>query len=100
MILLDQVVQILRRSQRRVRGQKLVRLHFTHRTVRRSITVQRDCLRSEPLTPDRFREECLGRSDIAPGAEPEVDRLSCAVNCTVKIDSFSADFHIRLVDSP
>ncbi len=100
MILLDQIVQILRRSQRRVRGQKLVRLHFAHRAVRRSLAVQRDCLRSEPLTPDRFREESLGRSDIAAGAEPEVDRLSCTVNCTVKIDPFATHFHVRLVDSP
>jgi hypothetical protein len=92
MILLNQIVQILRRSQCRVRGQKLVRLHFPHRAVRRSVTVQRDCLRSEPLTPDRFCEESLGRSDIAPDAEPEVDRLSRAVNCTVKIDPFATDF--------
>ena len=97
---LDQIVQILRRSQRRVRGQKLVRLHFAHRAVRCSVTVQRDCLRIARLTPDRFREESLGRSDIAPGADPEVDRLSCAVNCTLKIDPFATDFHIRLVDSP
>jgi hypothetical protein len=52
---------------------QLVRLHFAHRAVRRSLTVQRDCLRSESLTPDRFREESLSRNDIAPGAEPEVN---------------------------
>jgi hypothetical protein len=100
MILLDQIVQILRRSQCRGRRQILVRLHFAHRAVRRSITVQRDCLRSEPLTPGRFREESIGRSDIAPGTEPEVDRLSCSINDTVKVDPFAADLHIRLVDSP
>jgi hypothetical protein len=44
------------------------------------------------LTPDRFCEESLGRSDIAPGAEPEVDRLSCSINDTVKIDPFATDF--------
>ncbi len=91
-ILLDQIVQILRRSQRRLRGQKLVRLHFAHPVVRRCVTVQRDCLRCEPLSPDRFPAESRGRSDIAPCAEPEVDRLSCAVNCTVKIDPFATDF--------
>lgn len=53
MILLDQVVQVLRLSQRRFLGQQLVRLHFAHRAVRRRIAVQRDCLRSEPLTLDR-----------------------------------------------
>jgi hypothetical protein len=92
MILLDQIVQILRRSQCRGRRQILVRLHFAHRAVRRSITVQRDCLRSEPLTPGRFREESIGRSDIAPGTEPEVDRLSCSINDTVKVDPFAAIF--------
>ena len=94
MILLDQIVQILRQSQRRARREKLVRLHFAHRAVRRSVTVQRDRLRSEPFSPDRFREESLGRGDIAFAAEPEVDRLSCAGNCTVKIDPFATDFHI------
>jgi len=77
-----------------VRKQKLVlRLHFAYRAVRRRLTIQRDGLRSEPLTPDRLREESLSRSDIAPSAEPEVDRLPCAVNCMVKIDPFATDFH-------
>ncbi len=64
------------------------------------IAVQRDGFRSEPLTLDRFREEGLGCSDIALGAEPEVDRFTRSINCTVKIEPFATDFHIRLVDSP
>jgi transposase-like protein len=69
---------------------------FISRTARRRrVAVQRNGIRSEPLTPHRFREESLGRNDIEPDAEPEVDRLSRAANCTVTIDPFATDFHIR-----
>jgi len=100
MVLLDQVVQILRRSQSRLLRQRLVSLHFAHCAVGRRVTVQCDGFRSEPLTPDRPRKEGLRRSNIGPGAEPEVDRLSRSINGTVKIDPLATDLHIRLVDSP
>lgn len=81
------------------RRQRLARLHFVHRAVRRLVNVHRDDLRSEPLAPDCPRRERRARSYTAPAAEPEVDRLSCAVNCTVKTDLLATDFPIRLVDS-
>jgi hypothetical protein len=99
-ILLDQVIQVLRRSQRRVLGQQLVSLHFAHCAMRGRIAVQRDGFRSEPLTLDRFREESPGSSDIAPDAEPDVDCLSRSINGTVKLDPFTTDFHLSLIDAP
>ena len=68
--------------------------------MRSRVVVQSDGLGSTPLTLDRLCEESLGRGDIALGAKPEIDSLSCPVNCTVKIDPFATDLHIRLVDSP
>jgi hypothetical protein len=100
MVLLDQVAQVLRRSERRVAGQQLVDHHFSHRAVRRCVAVQRNGLRSHPLAFDRLREEGLGGSDIAPGGEPEIDRFPRSINGTVKIGPFAADLYIRLVDSP
>jgi hypothetical protein len=60
--------------------------------MRGRIAIQRNGFWSKPLTLDRLREESLGCSDIAPGAEPEVDCLSRPINCTVKIDPFATDF--------
>jgi hypothetical protein len=65
MILLDQVVQILRRSQSRLLRQRLVSLHFAHCAMRRRVTVQCDGFRSEPLTLDRLREEGFRRGNLA-----------------------------------
>ena len=76
-------------------------LHFAHCAMRRRVVVLRTVIRHESLIPDRYLEEGLGRNDVARDAEPEVDRLSCTVNCTVKnIDTFATDLHIRLVGSP
>jgi hypothetical protein len=65
-----------------------------------SVAVQRDGFRSESLTPDHLGEKGPGRSDIAPGAEPEVTGRSRPVDHTVKIDPFATDLHICLVDPP
>jgi hypothetical protein len=91
MILLDQVVQVLRRSQRRVLKQQPVSLHFSHRSVRCCVTVQRDGLRSPSLTFDRLLQNGLGRGDIAFGARPEIDSFSCPVNCRLEIDPFESE---------
>ena len=45
MVLLDQIVQVLRGPDLRVFRQQAIGLHFTHRPVRSSITVERDRLR-------------------------------------------------------
>jgi hypothetical protein len=57
MILFDQVIQVLRRSQRCAFRPQFIDRHFAHCAMRRRVAVQRDCLGSEPLTPDRFREK-------------------------------------------
>ncbi|KKB62005.1 hypothetical protein WM40_19705 [Robbsia andropogonis] len=44
MALLNQIVQILRGLDLRVFGQRVIDLHFPHRAVRGSVTVERDSL--------------------------------------------------------
>ena len=50
MILFDQIVEVLRRSQRRVLGQQPVALHVAHRPVRRRVAVRRDLFWSDDFT--------------------------------------------------
>src|SRR5688500_8191000 len=45
-------------------------------------------------------QEPFGGRKIAPLAEPELDRVAMAVNCSVKIRPTPADFDICLVDVP
>ena len=71
MVLLDQVVQVFRRAQLGVSGQRAIGFQLTHRTVRCGVTVQRDGPRAALLAFDRFTKERLGSRDIAPGAQPE-----------------------------
>jgi hypothetical protein len=54
MVLLNQVVQVLRRSDLGVRGQQAVRLHLAHGTVRGRIAIERDGFRWLPLMLEAF----------------------------------------------
>jgi hypothetical protein len=49
---------------------------------------------------ERFAQEVLGRGQIAPLTEPELDRVAIPVDGAVKIHSSAAHFDIRLVDMP
>src|SRR6266851_4269383 len=100
MVLLNQVVQVLRRAQVRVRGQRAIGFQLAHRTVRCSVAVQRDCLRGALLASDRFAKERLGGRDIALGAQPEVDRPARPIDGTVEVDPLASDLDVCLVDSP
>jgi hypothetical protein len=64
MVLLDQVVQVFRRAQLRIRGQPAIGLQFTHRTVRCHVAVQRDCPRAALLAFDRFTKVRLGSRHV------------------------------------
>src|SRR5258708_6491324 len=100
MVLLNQVVQVLRRAQLRVRGQKAIGFQLAHRAVRCSVAVQRDYLRGALLAFERFAKEPLGSRDIALGAQPEADRPARPVNGTVEIAPLASDLDVCLVDSP
>src|SRR6267142_1976694 len=64
MVLLNQVVQVLRRAQLRVRGQRAIGFQLAHRTVRCSVAVQRDCLRGALLASERFAKEPLAAATL------------------------------------
>ena len=82
-VLLNQVIEVFRRTQFGVPRQRTVGFQLTHRTVRCSVPVQRDRLRWTPLTLDRLAEESLGGSDVAPGAQPEIDCPARPVHGTI-----------------
>jgi hypothetical protein len=73
MVLLDQIVQVLRRPQLRLGGQQAIGFQLTHRAVRRGIAVQSDRPGSIVLAFDRLAKKRLGGRDIALGAQ----RLWC-----------------------
>ena len=100
MVLLYQVIQVFRRAQLRVRGERAIAFQLAHRTVRCSVAVERDCLRAAPLAFDRFTKERLGGCDIAPGAQPEIDRPARPVNGTVEVAPLASDLDVCLVDPP
>jgi hypothetical protein len=74
MVLLDQVVQVFRRAQLRICGQRVIGFQLTHRSVRCGVAGQHDCPRAALLAFDRSTKERLGGRHIAPGAQLEVDR--------------------------
>src|SRR5258708_36927259 len=74
MVLLNQVVQVLRRAQLRVRGRQAIGFQLSHRTARCSQAVQRDCLRGALLAFDRFAEEPLAAA---------TSRLALSLKATV-----------------
>jgi len=98
MVLLDQVVQVFRRAQPCVRGQRAIGFQLAHRTVRCGVAVQRDCPREALLAFDRLTKERLGGRDIAPGAQPEVDRPARPINGTIQLAPLASDLDVCLVD--
>src|SRR5271166_1690284 len=99
-ILLDQVVQVFRRAQLGVLGQRAISLHLAHRAMRRRVTVKGDRPRRASLVFDRLAEERLGRRHIAPGAEAKVYRLAVAIDRPIQIHPCTPDFHVGLVNTP
>jgi hypothetical protein len=79
MVLLDQVVQVLRRPHLRLGGQQAIGFQLTHRAVRRGIAVQSDRPGSIVLAFDRLPKKRLGGRDIALGAQPEAQNQTNAL---------------------
>src|SRR5262245_55820085 len=83
MILLNQVIQVFRRALLRVCWQRAIDFQIVHRAMGRSVAVQRDRLWRALVVTDSLSEEGLGRGDVAPGAQPEVDCAASPINGTV-----------------
>jgi hypothetical protein len=55
----------------------------------------------EPAVPlECLEQEALGRTEISPFSEPELDRITIAVNGTVEIPPLTTDSDICLVHMP
>jgi len=100
MVLLYQIIQIFRRAQLCVRGERAIGFQLAHRTVRCCVAVQRDCLRAALLAFDGLTKERLGGCDIALGAQSEVDRPARPVNGTVQVAPLASDLDVGLVNPP
>jgi hypothetical protein len=100
MVLLNEIVQVFRRTHLRVRGQQAIGFKFAHRAVRSRVAVQRDRRRGAALALDRLAEERLGSANITMGAQPEVDRPRRPVNGAVEVTPLASDFDVGLVDPP
>src|SRR5471032_2884241 len=72
MVLLDQIVQVLRGPDLRALRPQAIGLHFTHRPVRSSVTIERDRVRRLALMFDRLSEKSLVRAHVALCPEHEV----------------------------
>ena len=101
MVLLDQVIQIFRRAQLRLRSELAIGFQLAHRTVRCSVAVERDRLWAATLALlNRFTTECFGGGDVAPGTQSEVDRPAGPINGTIQVAPLAADLDAGLVDPP
>jgi integrase/recombinase XerD len=100
MVLLDQIVQVLRRPQLRLGGQQAIGFQLTHCAVRRGIAVQSDRPGSIALAFDRLPKKRLGGRDIALGAQPEVNRPPRPIHGTIEKAPFASNFDVCLVHPP
>jgi len=100
MILLDNVVQVLRRSQLRSRGQQAVCPQLADGSMRSRIAVEDDRMWRPLLVPDRLLEEGLGRGYIACSAESEVNSLPGLVHCSVEVHPVTTHLDVGLIDAP
>jgi hypothetical protein len=95
MLLLNQIVQVLRRPDLRALRQQAIGLHFTHRPVRSSVTIERDRLRRLALMFDRLSEKGLVRAHVALCPEHEDHRLTGSIHRPVQINPFATNLVSR-----
>jgi hypothetical protein len=100
MILLDNVVKVLRRSQFRSPGQQAVYSQLADGSMRSRIAVDGDRMWRPLLMPDRFLEGGLGRGYIACSAESEVNGLPGLVHCSVGVHPVATHLDVGLIDAP
>jgi hypothetical protein len=100
MVLLDQVVQILRRSQLCALPALPVTRHLAHGTMRRRIAIQRNGTRRLALRSFGPPKEGLGRCDVAVLAQHKVDAPATSIDRPIQVRPFAADLDVRFIDAP
>jgi len=100
MVLLNQVVQVLRRAQLRVRRKGAIGFQLSHRAARCDVADQRDCLRGALPVFDHFPKERLCGGDIASRTQPEIDRPARPVNGALQVAPLASNLDVCLVDPP
>lgn len=90
MVLLDEVVQKLRRPPFRVFKQRTASAHRADGTMRSRIAIEGDRARRAALAPECLLEERFGCGHIALSAEPIVDGLASLIHGAIKIDPLAA----------
>jgi hypothetical protein len=100
MILLDQIVEVLRRAKFSRLGKPALLLKFPNGSMGSGIKVECDGNRRAALRTYGYAEECLCRGDVAMRAEPEIDCLACRVDRPVKIGPLAADSDVDFVNAP
>ena len=100
MVLFDQIIEVLRRSQlgplaASMRGEEL-----PGRAVRRLLAIKCNRARQSALTLERPLKKCFRRSDIPLRAQQKIDRLSSTVDGTIEISPAAFDLHVSFVDPP
>src|ERR1017187_9856208 len=96
-ILLDQIVQVFRRSQLGVLPCLVFPWHLAHCSVRCGVAIQCDTDRRAFLGTKRLAEERLGCRDVSGRAESEVGGVAIPVYGTIQIDPSSSHFQVCLV---
>jgi hypothetical protein len=79
-ILLDQIVEVLRRSYFGPLAAPIFAEDFPRSPMGCLVAVERDGARQSALALERSTEKCFGGRDIPLGAEQEIDRLSLFVD--------------------
>ena len=82
-VLLNQVIEMLRRPQLGLRRQRTISLQLAYRAVRRSVAIPSDRLWRTMLKLDRLAKEGLGGGDVTPGAQSEVECPTRPIHGTI-----------------
>jgi hypothetical protein len=87
MVLLDQIVEVLRRSYFGPSAARTFAENFPRRPMGCLVAVERDGARQLALALERPPEKRFGGGDIPLGAEQEIDGLSLFIDGTIEVKS-------------
>ena len=100
MVLLDEIVQIFRRSQVGSLAAPMFAEELPSRPVGRLIAIECDRTRQSALGLERPPEEGFRRGNISLRSQQEIHRLSPAVDSAIEIRPTAFDLHVGFVDPP
>ena len=100
MILLDQIVEVLRRSDFGPLAAPMFAEDFPRRPMGRLVAIKRDGPRQSALALERPPEKGFGCRDIPLGAEHKIDRLSLFVDRTIEVSPAAFDLYVGFIDPP